>query len=264
MPRLPIIAYIYAALLGLLIGSFFTATAMRVLYYFYGPGRKGKRRWHDFFLRRSFCMSCESRIPFLDLVPLLGFFHTKGRCRSCGVKIGRLSLWGEIWPGLLLPFLLFAGIPWYGALCGTILCGLLYISIVTDYNFFLLDYENTFLIFIFSFAGSLIKSNMEFVLFKNYLLTTLFVFILFLLLFLFGLKKNSMGFGDVLLATSITLYIGFPWVLVLFQASSIAGIIYVFLIKKDRKTPIPFGAFMAFAAFFTIFIETSWKIWNKY
>jgi leader peptidase (prepilin peptidase)/N-methyltransferase len=44
---------------------------------------------------RSRCDSCNRRLSALELVPILSWFVTRGRCRSCGAPIPRLHFWVE-------------------------------------------------------------------------------------------------------------------------------------------------------------------------
>ena len=247
---------LFAALLGLCIGSFYTAAASRILYYVYGPGRKEKSRIRLFLARPSFCMECGVDIRPLDLIPFFSYIFRGGQCANCGAKIGPLTFMGETFCGLLFPLLLYAGLyagySWPAALCGTLLCGHLYISIATDYNLFLLDYENTLIIFILALVGALFFADFTMEAFLPFVYTSLTVFAIFFLLWLFTLRRGAMGFGDVLLAGSVALYVGFPFSLILFQVASAGAIVYVYLIKRDRHTLIPFGVFIAGGVFITI------------
>ena len=254
-----VLSYVLATIIGLAIGSFYTATSVRVIYYFYGPGRKHKTRWKEFLTKPSFCMHCETPIRIIDLVPVIGYLKLKGRCNNCGNKIGMLTLVGEVLPGIMLPLMLYSGWSWPASLSGALLSGHLFISATTDYNFFLLDHENTAIIFLIALWGSLAKSSMEFVFFRYYLFTAGTVLIIFVLLFFLS-KMKGLGFADILLATSLALYTGFPWSLILFQVASLGSIIYIFLIKKERHAPIPFGTFLAGGTILTIFAECIWMI----
>lgn len=250
-------AFLMASILGLLLGSFYTAAATRVLYYFYGPGRKLAHRWREFFTRRSFCLECGTQIRPLDLVPLFGYIRLRGACRGCGRKIGPEHLAGEIFLGILLPLLLLCKIPWPSALACVLFIGHLYISLATDTRFFVLDHENTAFLYPLALIGAGLQnvSRNEFI--QNHILTGLAVFAIFLLLYIAG-RRRSLGLGDVLLAPAPAILIGFPWVLLLFQAAAGGAIIYVFLIRKDRRAPIPFGAFIAGATFLTVVVKSVW------
>ena len=80
----------------------------------------------------------------------------------------------------------------------------------------------------------------------------------FLLIFLIALiSRGGMGMGDAKLMAMIGAFLGWKSVFyVLFGASvlgSVGGILYLYLTKQDRKTPIPFGPSMAVAALIVYF-----------
>lgn len=46
--------------------------------------------------KMSECLSCKSRIKWYDNIPIVSWLILKGRCRSCGKKIGSLEIWAEV------------------------------------------------------------------------------------------------------------------------------------------------------------------------
>jgi leader peptidase (prepilin peptidase)/N-methyltransferase len=67
---------LFAAVLGLLVGSLLTSAMVRV------PAGEG-------LVRIPFaCESCGARIRTLDAVPLLSYARLRGRCRDCSAAIG--------------------------------------------------------------------------------------------------------------------------------------------------------------------------------
>lgn len=44
----------------------------------------------------SRCLSCQKRLKWVDLLPIVSWVMTKGRCRYCGARIGRFELVIEI------------------------------------------------------------------------------------------------------------------------------------------------------------------------
>ncbi len=258
-PLLFLLSLLYAFLLGLIIGSFYTATASRVLYYFYGPGRKHPRRWREFLLRPSFCMECGSPLALMDLIPLVGYLRTKGRCRSCGAPVGLLTLAGELFPGVLFPLLLAAGFPLPAALSAVLMAGHLYISMATDVRFFQLDHENTAFLFLWALLGAASGAEFQMAGLVRHLVTAGAV-MLFLLLLFFATGRNALGFGDILLGGALSLFFGFPWTLLLFQIASALAILYWLLTKKPKEAWIPFGLFLALGACVTWIAESLWMI----
>ncbi|WP_369384537.1 prepilin peptidase [Halalkalibacter hemicellulosilyticus] len=65
----------YLLLLGIVIGSFVNVVGLRV------PKKESIIR------PRSHCPTCERPLIIVDLIPLLSFLLTKGRCRMCRQRI---------------------------------------------------------------------------------------------------------------------------------------------------------------------------------
>ena len=76
MSPLTVSALFLVALIGVVMGSAMSALAWRV------------PRGRSWVSGRSACPSCGVTLQPADLVPLLSFFATRGRCRSCGSPIG--------------------------------------------------------------------------------------------------------------------------------------------------------------------------------
>ena len=72
------------AAIGLLVGSFLGAVAMRL------------PRGEGVVLGRSRCDSCGRRLRACDLVPVLSFAWNRGRCSACGAAIDNLHLLSEL------------------------------------------------------------------------------------------------------------------------------------------------------------------------
>lgn len=103
------VAAVYAAVLGLLLGSFIGLAADRL------------PRGESIVRPRSRCRACGRRLSALDLVPVIGYLARGGRCASCGVPIGPWAplleaataailavpvIWLGVWPGLPAAILL--------------------------------------------------------------------------------------------------------------------------------------------------------------
>jgi leader peptidase (prepilin peptidase)/N-methyltransferase len=69
---------VFALAPGLALGSFLNVLAARV------PLRRSVVH------PRSACMSCENELAWYDNVPLVSYALLRGRCRSCGIRIGLL------------------------------------------------------------------------------------------------------------------------------------------------------------------------------
>lgn len=84
-----IVIAVYIMLLGLILGSFYNVVALRV------PA--GESLNHP----PSHCTGCGTRLKPRDLVPVLSWLASGGKCRHCGAKVSMLYPIGEIATGLL-------------------------------------------------------------------------------------------------------------------------------------------------------------------
>jgi len=88
-------------------------------------------------------------------------------------------------------------------------------------------------------------------------------FVLFLLIAI--ISQGGMGWGDVKLAALIGLATGFPLVFVsLIMGAIIGGLVAIFMLiskKRGRKESIPFGPFLALAAWITLLWGNSILLW---
>ncbi|MBE7437455.1 MAG: prepilin peptidase [Spirochaetales bacterium] len=244
---------LFAFFLGTLIGSFYTATASRILYFFYGEGRKTPDRWKQIFFRPSFCFHCKEKIPPLDLIPLMGYLRNRGRCRHCHYPIGIVTLLGELWPGFLLAYLIYFNYSVAQAFFLVLLSGHLLIAFATDWKHYSLDHENTIFVGLFALAAGLEKSALSFSAFWPLLATSAGVGVILWVLNLFF--PDGFGFGDVLLGSSLALYAGLPWTIVIFEVAAAGSIIHIYWILKDRKAPAPFGSYLVLGFFVALLAE---------
>lgn len=72
-----ILEAIFAALFGLLVGSFLNVCIYRL-----------PRDLKVYRPARSFCPYCEAQIAWYDNIPLLSYLLLRGRCRACGTSFG--------------------------------------------------------------------------------------------------------------------------------------------------------------------------------
>lgn len=88
-----IILYVYAYIIGVVVGSFLTLAIHRI------PKKE------DITHTRSYCPKCNHRLNFLDLIPILSYIFLGGKCRYCHEKIRPRYFIIEVTSGIV--FLLF-------------------------------------------------------------------------------------------------------------------------------------------------------------
>ncbi|MBM9578824.1 prepilin peptidase [Leptospira sp. 201903070] len=238
------------------LGSFYVTLGYRILEYYYGKKRKSlsfREKWKQIFTSPSACDYCGKEIRYPELLPVVGYLITKGKCKECKKPIR------VIFP--LVEFSFFSIFVFCFVLTQNpafsfvflFLCGHLLISCLTDAYHFSLDYENLPWIVFFGLTavyllnGKLPGWNEVFV-FGGF-------FAAFLILFFFF--PGGIGFGDVLFAPVLAMIAGHPWWMFFLNASYIPAVLFTVALRKKgenlRKTPIPMGLYFALGTVLTFF-----------
>ena len=226
---------------------------------FYKVFIERRERGEDFIFSQSHCDSCKRTLKFYEMIPVFSYIFLRGKCSSCGEKIGRENFYIEVLTSLLalLVFIRYK-ISLETLIVIFILIIAFFIGIIDYktgyiYNLDLLILLFFVLIYKVFIIGGLINS-------LKYSLGMGLIF------FLIYFASKMMGLGDVyysfimgLLAND--LYEAF----VLFRDSFIsAGLISLILIlfkKKTFKDSIAFGPFMTVAII--IFLICRWIMFDR-
>lgn len=248
------IFYILLFVFGSSLGSFYVTTAERILTYFYGKKRKigdWKTRLVSIATIPSHCQSCGAKISSFYLLPVFGFFFSKGRCRHCHSKLGIHYPLSEFLFGLVTSLSFYATDSLLFSISTTFLLGHLVISIFTDATYFSLDYENLpFILFFGSIANFALLGAMPG-------LTELYVFLGFgfFYVLIYFVVKQGMGLGDVFFAPVFAFLAGHPFWILFLNSSYTLAIVVTFLTRKKgeslRGKMIPMGVYFSIALFFT-------------
>lgn len=211
---------------------------------------------------RSHCDVCGHTLATKDLIPIVSYLFTKGRCRYCGEKISKLGFYGEV-----VLALLFMAATLRFSLTGELLLALMFICIL--YVVTLTDiYERIILdrciviailvrvIYFFCIDAGEVSWKAFFLLFGNGFLIAVPILILTLVMEFF-LKKEALGGGDIKLLFVLGMYLGWANSLLMLLFACVTGIMY--LLKNGQGedegifAPIPFGPFLAVGTVFAIF-----------
>jgi len=234
-----ILIYIYIFIIGTLVGSFLNVCIYRL--------PEGK----SVVSPPSACSSCEHRLGFLDLIPILSYVFNRGRCRHCGGKYSAQYPFIELLNGILYLFVFYKyGFTWISVMH----CLTLSVLIVV----FMIDLRHKIIpdsIIIFGLLYTTIISIMFIdINFLNKLFGLAFGFGLFLLI---AIVTNAMGGGDIKLMGFLGLNFGLTGIIFVTVASFVIGaVVSVGLLASKiatRKDYIPFGPFIAVAAVIYIF-----------
>ncbi|WLD92247.1 A24 family peptidase [Alkalihalobacillus sp. AL-G] len=225
---------------GLIMGSFFNVVGLRI------PKKQSIVR------PGSHCTFCQTPLKPVDLIPVLSYFITLGKCRYCSQKLTIIYPTIELVTGISYAYA-YIVFGWAPALIGSLLfISLLLIVFVSDLfymiipDIILLFFAPIFVLYRLwqpaepwfgAWAGAALGFG--------------------LLLLIAVISKGGMGGGDIKLFAVIGLMVGWKGVLlILFLASLIGSIIglCLFLLKKvKRRQHIPFGPFIVSAALIVLF-----------
>jgi len=206
----------------------------------------------------SSCPQCKRRIKFYHNIPVFSYIYLGGKCPDCRAKIPLTYLLVEILTplsfilvfqhqGCSLSLHFFASCLFASAM---IVLGFI------DYYHQILPDEITLPCLVLALVYSPFRSDLTL---KQALIGA--VVGAGFLLFVYGAyylirKKEGLGMGDVTLMLLIGAYLG--WRLTLFTlllasfAGAVIGVLLIFFKKKDFQYSLPFGTFLAPAAFFSL------------
>lgn len=202
----------------------------------------------------SSCPSCRARIKPYENIPVLSYIWLGGKCRRCGARISPVYLVVEILTPLLLAIVFVReggfGLSFFAAaLFSTALIVLAFI----DARHQILPDAITYPGIVLAFAYSFFREDLPFV----QALIGAAVGGGFLLL-VYGLywlvrKQEGLGLGDVTMMLMVGAFLGWQKTILTLVLASITGaVLGLILMKakgKDMKFALPFGTFIAPAAF---------------
>ncbi|MTI65408.1 MAG: prepilin peptidase [Firmicutes bacterium] len=200
----------------------------------------------------SHCPKCDTKLKFIDLIPIISYLSTKGKCRYCGESISPqypiielltaiISILIYLKYGLSILFVKYV-----------VLSMILIVVSVIDYKYQIIP--NKIIIFGFTVGISLhLLYNVR----TSFINGTIGLLIgggIFLLIAI--VTKGAMGGGDIKLMGMIGFYLGYKSILLITFLSFIIGAFISILLLvtkiKSRKDFIPFGPFISIATIIVI------------
>ena len=236
-------AAVVLGIFGLLIGSFANVVIYRV-----PEGRSIVRP-------PSGCPACGSRVRSRDNIPVISWVVLRGRCRDCHAPISLRypaveALVGALFAGVGLRF----GISWTGVGEAALAAGLVVLAFI-DLEHLLLPkkivYATLTVVAVVFVAGAATGTQWH-----RLLVAAISAVVPWALFFVINfVSPRAMGFGDVRLALLIGFGLGwlgagyaFLGFIVASVLGSVVGVTMIALGKAGRRTPIPFGTFLAAGA----------------
>ncbi|TXK85475.1 A24 family peptidase [Paenibacillus sp. N3.4] len=228
-----ILIAVYIFIIGLVLGSFFNVVALRV------PEKQ------SIIHPPSSCPKCGTRLKSRDLIPVLSFIFTKGRCRYCKTKVSALYPLGELATGLLFVWIyLHFGFTWE-TMIGLMLVSLLVIITISDLSYMLIP--DKILLFFFPFIIMLRLVFPGDQAWWSYVLGAVIGYGIVLLIAI--VSRGGMGMGDAKLLLVCGFAVGLSHIVVAFVLAcligSLIGGLLLLLKITTRKQPIPFGPYLA-------------------
>lgn len=230
----------FFCLLGAIFGSGMTALSWRL------------PRGESWARGRSRCPRCEHVLGPLELVPVLSWLATRGRCRFCGAPVSAryplIELSCALWS--LLAWLHLGLVP---MLAPVLLWGYLLVALVViDYDFKLLPDALTLPGTLIALVAALMPGGpgarhalLGIVVGSGYLWLFAWIWATFL-------KREGMGGGDIKLAAMFGALVGpigaFLTITIAAFSGALVGAALMARGKGGMRTELPFGTFLAPAA----------------
>ncbi len=227
--------FTYAFGLGVIIGSF-----LNVFLYRFHTGKSLSGSSH--------CLSCQKRLVWYELVPLLSYLFLKGRCRTCSASIPSRYLWVELTTGLLFGLVVLTEpLPWLWPVLAVLVATLVLVTVYDLYHM-VIPSEFVWMLLVLSFF--LIGHDWYWQRDAFYLLGRL-VGAAAAFMFFAGLWRYSegrwIGFGDAKLVIPLALIVGglgtFSMIVLAFWLGtfiSLTIILVAWLWQKRGQSPLRF------------------------
>lgn len=235
---------LFAALFGLLIGSFLNVCIYRLPH-------GVSVAWPP-----SHCTSCERRLAWYENVPVVSWVALRGRCRTCHAQISMVYPLVEI-----VTAILFAGGYVVYGLTPLLAVRLLFVCALVV--LFAIDFEHQILPNVITIPGIVIGFLLSFLLPPGWTssLAGLLVGGLFPFLvaeaYLRIRGREGMGMGDFKMLGMVGAFLGWPLVWITLLLACLLGIVVgggaLLISRRGLATRIPFGTFIAVAALVSVY-----------
>lgn len=226
---------LFIFLIGLIIGSFLNVIIFRL------------DKKSGILMGRSECSKCLKQLKWRDLFPVLSFIWLKGKCRNCKNKISPIYPATELTTAFCFSLFYLVYKPtleitdFYFLMIITSFVLLIYF----DYLYFLIPDKIVLPLIIITSLFNYFFRQPEFL---NSLLSALIMGGIFAIIHLSS-RGEWVGFGDAKLIFLIGLVLGYPlgFLALIFSVwtAALVGIVLMIAGKANRKTPLPFGSFLA-------------------
>lgn len=225
-----LLTVIFAALLGLCVGSFTNVLIYRL------------PRGEEFVKTPSHCMSCGHKLRWYENIPLLSFLLQGGKCRSCGVKLSAQyplveGLCGLMWVVCVLLF----WPDWATMALTALLFHLLCAVAVIDWRTFEIPNGLCIAIAILGIIRLLLDREHWLL----YIIGMFSVSLFFLILWLVT-GGRGIGLGDVKLMGAAGLLLGWQRIILAMLAGCVLGaVIHLIRMRRGAGKKLAFGPYLS-------------------
>ena len=211
----------------------------------------------------SHCPKCKESIRWYNNIPIVSYLLLKGQCGYCDKNISFRYFIVELVSSLLWMWTYYYINTYQNQFLFLIISSCLLVIFFTDYEHFFIPIELNFLIFISILFNFLIFdiNNLKYHFFSMSVLSGYFLLILLLSSYL--LKKETMGYGDIILIAVTTFWVGLIDGMIIVFIASIFSIIHWLVLKintKDKNIILPFGSTISLAAVLLFVLKHTFKI----
>ena len=211
---------------------------------------------YNLVVPRSACPKCQHNISALENIPVISYLWLKGKCRQCKNPISCRYPLVELLTGILsLMVALKFGLSWQ-CLAALVLTWSLVALTFIDIDIMLLPAS---IVMPLLWLGILLNLNGMFTDLSSAVVGAVIGYLsLWSIYWAFKLLtgKEGMGYGDFKLFALIGAWFGWQYLPMTILLSSVAGAIIgisILAIKgQDKNIPIPFGPYLAIAAWVTL------------
>ena len=203
------------------------------------------------------CKKCHHELSIKDLIPLVSYTLSKGRCRHCKGKIDILFPYMEFFTGLLFSVAYYSFGFSYQLLIALGMISLLMTIVVSDLTYLIIPDEILIVASVYFLVIQFLDLGLKGAI--SHLLSGVFLFTIMYTVMLIGnkaFKKESMGGGDIKMMFVFGLVLEpLLGTLTIFLGSLFALPMSLYLMKRNNEKVIPFGPFLLIAFVFIYFTK---------
>ncbi len=205
----------------------------------------------------SHCMSCHAPVRWFDNIPIFSWLILRGKCRHCGQKFSIRYMLVEFLMAILFAACFYRfGLSWTLVEMLIFTFGLVVCTFI-DFDHMILPDEFTLGGLAIGLVGALVSPEREFLPALGGAFMGGGFFLLMAYVYFIMTKNEGLGGGDIKLAAWIGAVLGWKAIPFVIMSAAIIGSVFgiaiTLLQKKDFKTAIPFGPYLALGAFLYMF-----------